>query len=300
MIRAHWIAVDWGTSNLRAWAMGADNSVLAEASSDRGMGGLTPPEYEGALLALCGDWLGDGATDVLISGMAGARQGWIEAPYATVPCPPVGTAGVAAPTNDPRLNVRIIPGLCQPAPADVMRGEEVQIAGYLATNPGYDGVICLPGTHSKWVEISAGEVVSFRTFMTGELFALLSQHSVLRHSVGDGWDDDAFAVALTEAIAHPETMARSLFGLRAESLLDDLGEAAATARLSGTLVGAELAATRPYWLGRPVALIGASSVARIYEAALSLQGLDADVADVTAMTLAGLIDARAAPAPTLH
>jgi hypothetical protein len=73
-----------------------------------------------------------------------------------------------------------------------MRGEETQIAGFLAQNPGFDGVLCLPGTHTKWVHISAGEVVSFRSFMTGELFATVGPHSVLRHSVGEGWDDAAF------------------------------------------------------------------------------------------------------------
>ncbi len=103
-----------------------------------------------------------------------------------------------------------------------MRGEEVQIAGYLASNPDFDGVICLPGTHSKWVEVSAGEVVSFRTFLTGELFSLLSNNSVLRHSIGTGWDASAFEAAVSEAQSHPESLARSLFGLRAESLLADL------------------------------------------------------------------------------
>jgi 2-dehydro-3-deoxygalactonokinase len=90
-------------------------------------------------------------------------------------------------TKDPRLRVSILPGLKQAVPPDVMRGEETQIAGFLAAAPGFDGVLCLPGTHAKWVQISAEEVVSFRTFMTGELFDLLSTQSVLRHSIaGEG------------------------------------------------------------------------------------------------------------------
>jgi phosphonate metabolism protein PhnN/1,5-bisphosphokinase (PRPP-forming) len=102
-----------------------------------------------------------------------------------------------------RLSVHVAPGLRQGKPADVMRGEETQIAGFLALNPNWDGVICLPGTHSKWVHISAGEVVSFQTFLTGEMFALLSQASVLRHGMqGDGWDDAAFdAMAAQGAFA---------------------------------------------------------------------------------------------------
>ena len=88
----------------------------------------------------------------------------------------------------------MIPGLKQPKPADVLRGEEVQVAGFLTCHPGFDGVLCLPGTHSKWTRISAGEVVSFQTYMTGELFALVSRQSVLRHGMeGAGWDDAAFA-----------------------------------------------------------------------------------------------------------
>ena len=123
-----------------------------------------------------------------------------------------------APSTDPRLDVRVIPGLKQTSPADVMRGEETQIAGYLAGNPGFDGVLCLPGTHSKWVQVSAGEVVSFRTFMTGEMFALLARTSVLRLTVGEGWHDAAFADAVADSMARPEALSQRLFSIRAEGL----------------------------------------------------------------------------------
>ncbi|RYH94878.1 MAG: 2-dehydro-3-deoxygalactonokinase, partial [Acetobacteraceae bacterium] len=173
-----WIAVDWGTSNLRAWAVSADGDVLAETSSEEGMGKLTRDGFEPALLRLIGPWL-ERRPPIVACGMVGSRQGWCEAAYRTVPCTPLDrTALVTAPVQDPRLNVAIAPGLKQLAPADVMRGEETQIAGALRLMPGYDGVMCLPGTHSKWVHISAGEVVSFQTFMTGEMFALLSEQSV--------------------------------------------------------------------------------------------------------------------------
>ena len=107
-IAAEWIAVDWGTSNLRAWAMGP-TGVLAQAVSDRGMSTLTPPDYESVLISLVSDWLGDGVTEVLIAGMAGARQGWVEAPYATVPCPPVGPGGVTALDHARRATESILP-----------------------------------------------------------------------------------------------------------------------------------------------------------------------------------------------
>ena len=139
---------------------------------------------------------------VIACGMVGARQGWIEAPYSQVPCAPVGLSMIKPVVEDTRLDVSILPGLSQTDPADVMRGEETQIAGYLAENPGFDGVLCLPGTHTKWAHISAGEVVSFRTFMTGELFALVSSQSVLRHSVGAGWDGPAYRSAVSDAREH--------------------------------------------------------------------------------------------------
>lgn len=292
-----WIAVDWGTSHLRLWLIGAGGRVLERMHSDRGMSKLSAAEYEPTLLSLAGARLPkDRTVPVICCGMAGARQGWTEAPYAAVPCLP-GTWGQAARPKvaDPRLSVAILPGLSQSRPADVMRGEETQIAGYLAANPGFDGVLCLPGTHCKWVHVSAGEVVSFRSFMTGELFALLSSASVLRHSVAPaGGDDRAFLAAVQDAMARPAGIAAELFSLRAEALLHDLAPETARARLSGLLIGIELAAARPYWLGQDVAIIGAGGLADAYANALSAQGLTPRRTDAEAMTLAGLAAAHEA------
>ena len=291
----NWIAVDWGTSNLRAFAMDGRGDVLAEASSAAGMGSLRRDQFEAALLALIEPWLGEGVTPVFACGMVGARQGWTEAAYHQVPCAPLDGAHMTQVlADDPRLSVRIIPGLCQMKPADVMRGEETQIAGYLAGNPGFDGVLCLPGTHCKWVRISAGEVVSFQTFMTGEIFALLSGQSVLRHSLNEpGWDEAAFVAALDETLSRPEKVAARLFSLRAEGLIEGLSPQAARARLSGILIGAELAAARPYWLGQAVVVIGAGTLAGHYARALAAQGVVAATAPADGMTLAGLKAARA-------
>jgi 2-dehydro-3-deoxygalactonokinase len=285
-----WIAVDWGTSHLRAWAMG-ETGVLARAESDDGMGGLSRDGFEPALLALVADWLApDRATHAIACGMVGSRQGWVEAPYLAVPCPPLDPERLArAPCADPRLTVDVIPGLKQVAPVDVMRGEETQIAGFLALQPGFDGVLCLPGTHTKWVRISAGEVVSFQTFMTGEMFALLADHSVLRHSVAaEGWDDAAFAEAVADALSRPDRLAARLFTLRAEGLIAGLSPQTARARLSGALIGAELAAARPYWLGQSVAILGAPVLSQLYATALAAQGLTAAQQPAEEMTLAGL------------
>ncbi|KMW56307.1 2-dehydro-3-deoxygalactonokinase [Candidatus Rhodobacter oscarellae] len=287
---ANWVAVDWGTSNLRAWAMRGAVQVDFE-QSEQGMGGLTPGAFEPALMDLIGDWI-EGPTRVIACGMVGARQGWVEAAYRPVPCLVTAPDALTkAPTQDARLDMRIAPGICQAEPPDVMRGEETQIAGYLAQNPDFDGILCLPGTHTKWVHISAAEVVSFRTFMSGELFALLSQHSVLRHSVGaDGWDAEAFADAVGQTLSRPERLAAELFGLRAAGLVGPQTPEAAKARLSGLLIGAELAAARPYWLGQDVAVLGDPSLTAHYAAALRLQGLAPREAAGDALALAGLTE----------
>ena len=298
-VKANWIAVDWGTSSLRAWAMDADGQDLATASSDQGMGKLAPSEYEKALCALVEPWLSVGPTNVIACGMLGARQGWIEAPYDVAPCKPKSRL-TKAPTTDPRLNVQIIAGVSQAQPADVMRGEETQIGGFQKLNPNWDGVICLPGTHTKWVQMSAGEIVSFQTFMTGEMFDLLSTASVLRHSVASReWDQAAFDHAVDEAMSRPAAIAARLFGLRAESLLNDLPATTAKSRLLGLLIGAELAAAKPYWLGQSLAMIGQKSMGAGYVTALAAQHVPVIQTDTAQMTLAGLKAAYASWKETL-
>jgi len=287
-IKADWIAVDWGTSNMRAWAMSASGTMLAEATSDQGMGQLKRDGFEPALLAAVSDWI-DGPTTVIACGMVGSRQGWIEAPYAAVPCGTLPKGLVQAPTAHPDLSVHVIPGIKQTNPADVMRGEETQVSGFLARNPGWDGVICLPGTHTKWVHISADEVVSFQTFMTGELFDTISRQTVLRHSIAaDGWDDGAFAEGLDMSLSRPERLAARLFSLRANGLLNNLSGDAARAQLSGLLIGAELAAAKPYWLGQHIAVIGDSGLSKRYVSALATQSVPATQVNASAITLAGL------------
>lgn len=288
MTPADWIAADWGTTNLRVWGMGQDGSVMEARQSDRGMGQLRPGEFEGALLDLAGDLLGPKTCQVVVCGMAGARQGWKEAPYEHLPWRPEHRRTMRVPTRDPRLSVSILHGLAQSAPADVMRGEETQIAGFLAGKPGFDGVICLPGTHSKWVRCAEGMVEQFRTVLTGELFELLSERSILRHSVGPGWDDDAFLAGVDRGLRWPDQLGGDLFGLRAEGLLDDLPPDAARARLSGLLIGSELAGQETYCDAAQIVLIGASGLCDRYEAALRWCGRTPVRADATAMTLNGL------------
>ncbi|MFQ8430753.1 2-dehydro-3-deoxygalactonokinase [Amaricoccus sp. W119] len=293
---ADWIAVFWGPTHMRAWAVGPENQVLAEAESEAGTSTLTPDRFEPALLDTVLGWLDlTRVTDVFVCGMAGARQGWVETPYATVPAPPRGGLPlVEAPVADDGIRVHVLPGMRQDKPPDVMRGEETLMAGLIARESKFDGVVCLPGTHTKWVHISAGEVVSFATFMTGELFGLLSASSVLHYTMDEGgWSDAAFDMAVEESLAMPEQVARKLFGIRAEALLMDLSPGESRARLSGLLVGIEISGSKPYWLGRDIVLVGESELATSYARALASCGLSPRRHDPTDLVIAGLGAARA-------
>lgn len=292
MVRPDWIAVDWGTTRLRVWAMRGDQPI-DRRSSDQGMGKLTPAGFEPALLDLVQDWLPDSADQpipVIACGMVGARTGWVEAEYRQVPCAPLDPQrATRPPVSDPRLAVHILPGLCQIDPPDVMRGEETQIAGFLAAEPDFQGTLCLPGTHCKWVGIRSGRVTGFHTFMTGELYALLTQQSVLRLTVGDARPaPEAFDAALAQSLGAPDSIPLHLFPLRAAALLQGLTPETAAGRLSGLLIGAEIAAARELWTGYRVAVIGAPDLSRLYTRGLTLAGGDAYLHDGAALALAGL------------
>ena len=268
--------------------------VLARATSDHGMGGLDRGGYESALLDLIEPWLAPGrTTPVVACGMVGAREGWVEAGYASAPCPSFGEAPPRrAPARDHRIEVHVIPGVKQEKPWDVMRGEETLVTGVLAGRPDFDGVLCLPGTHTKWVRVSAGIVLHFTTFMTGELFGLLAQRSVLRHTVGaSGRDPAAFLEAVEVGLARPEEVARQLFSLRAEALIGELAPESARARLSGLLVGMELAGARRYWCEHDFAIVGNASLGAAYAEALRARGRDATALDAETMAITGLTHA---------
>ena len=291
-----WIAVDWGTSNLRVWAMNEENRVLATKQSDKGMGALDPNGFEDALLELTDEWLSaETVTPVVACGMVGAKTGWIEAQYRAVPATPISPAMTTAPCNDPRHAVSIIAGMSQFDPADVMRGEETQIAGFLMENQLFGGSICMPGTHTKWVRLEDGAVQSFRTVMTGELFSLLAKQSTLRLTVGsDGWDDAAFVDAVQMTANAPETLTGELFGLRSMALVGDMAPDVGRARLSGMLIGAELAATRDYWDDTTVRILGGAALSDLYAKAIAAVWGECDVLDGERLTLMGLAAAYSA------
>ena len=274
MTEPAWIAVDWGTTHLRAWAMDEAGVALDAKRSDAGMATLDGRDaFEQALLALIEPWLTSGGrTTVIACGMVGARQGWIEADYVALPAPPLSRAALCpAPASDPRLAVLIVPGLKLDEPPEVLRGEETQIAGLLATDPEFDGVVCVPGTHCKWARVHRGVITFFRTFMTGEMFSLLADHSILRHSVGTPITQAAFEREFEYASQAPLAALMNLFFIRGADLLHG-DNASARARLSATLIACELDLARIFWDGFRVAIVGTGQLAGFYRQALAVEG----------------------------
>ncbi len=293
-IKAKWIAADWGTTHMRAWAMGEEDNILAFRESNGGMKDLHQNEFEPVLLRLIESWLVDAkVTTVMACGMVGAKQGWVETPYLKTPCVPLDKNQLTtANTHDKRIKVHLVPGVMQLHPADIMRGEETQIAGFINKNFGFNGVVCLPGTHAKWVNINEGQITSFKTFMTGELFGVISSHSLIRHSTSTkGWNQESFEAGVLEGFESPGSIASSLFSLRSESIVNDLDCDKARSTLSGLLLGVELNGAQNFWQGNMVALIGSELLSNIYYKGLKILNGQSQLFSPETATLSGLSSA---------
>ena len=287
------IAADWGTSNLRIWGIDHRGQVIDTINNGKGMASLIPSEFEPYLISLIESWLpkeGNAKCPIIICGMAGAKTGWKEAAYLKAPCPPINKKKIIqVETDDQRISVSIVPGIMQTSPPDVMRGEETQIAGYLSKNPDFDGIICLPGTHTKWVHISANEIVSFKTFMTGEIFLSLSERSILKTSVqSNDFDSTSFLEAFEDTYSNPALLSSKLFGLRAADLLENTSTKFLKSKLSGYLIGCELAGAKSYWLGQNIIMIGNNDLCILYQKALKKLGMNATIENTQNVTLDGL------------
>ena len=284
---ARLIAIDWGSSRLRAWLLGPEGQVLAERSSDDGasrlVGGATV--FGAALQALAGDWLAQ-RLPAIACGMVGSAHGWREAPY--VPCPAAlaslhrHTARVDTPAGTP---LHIVPGLLdEPAGAtpDVMRGEETQLAGLLALDPvrAARATVLMPGTHSKWVRLEDGRVAGFRTRITGELYAVLRQHSVLGRLMPATDDGSEHGEAFDAGVAAARDGAgvdlpAQLFAVRTLGLTGRLRAEALPDYLSGLLIGHELCAGLQASGPAPLLLVGEPALCRRHGRALQAFGVQA-------------------------
>jgi 2-dehydro-3-deoxygalactonokinase len=269
--RAGLVAVDWGTTSLRGALLDDAGKVLAEKSAPLGILNVPGGDFAGTFAAQFSEWMRDAGSLCLISGMAGSRQGWQEAPYA--PCP----AGPEELTRRLRWiepgRIALVPGLSveQGGVPDVMRGEEVQIFGALRLTGLSDGLFVLPGTHNKWVTVQAGRVIGFRTYMTGEVYGLLTQHSILsRTTEADAPLDEAAFLDGVRRAGEGEGLLHNAFGARALALFERLAPVPSASYLSGLLIGEELRTQSP---GREVVLIGAPALTARYALALKQAGV---------------------------
>jgi 2-dehydro-3-deoxygalactonokinase len=271
------IAIDWGTSRLRARLLAADGSTIAATDSDDGIGRLDGG-HEQVFESICAPWP---QVPAIMAGMVGSRQGWREAAY--VPCPATidGLAGEVTRFDTGRGRpITIVPGMMMRSGErrDVIRGEETQIAGLMEIEPGFEGLCIMPGTHSKWVRVRDNVVPEFQTFITGEMFELLSRQSFLRHSVAQEGGDIAqapdFSMAVSQ-IVNGQPFAAALFSVRARQLLDNVSKEANRAFLSGLIIGGEIAAARATGQlddGAEVRVVGGTSLASAYLKALTVAG----------------------------
>ncbi|MDR6953475.1 2-dehydro-3-deoxygalactonokinase [Ancylobacter sp. 3268] len=278
MLRLSHVVVDWGTSSFRLWALDAEGGVLAERRSDQGLKASAAAGFEAVLeshLAALGVPEG---VPVMMCGMVGSRAGWKEAAYVDAPVRLDRLAALATEVPAARRLVRILPGIAQRdgEHPDVIRGEETQLLA-LASD-GYDGLACLPGTHSKWVRMEAGAVAGFATFMTGELFQLLRTASVVAPAAEGAAAVDAgspaFAGGVADALEAPAAIGNRLFELRAGWLLADEPADATLARLSGLLIGLEItgAYARMGALDGAV-LVASGPIAELYRRAFTMAGV---------------------------
>lgn len=294
-----WLAVDWSARGLRVWAMAGDTAAESDGAPFEPASAAGPVAFEHAVAAASTGWRPRRRpTPVVVCGTAGARDGWHPAGY-------VGTdtaltelpdAAVRVPATAAERDVRILPGLRQATPPDVMRGDETRLLGLILEDPDHSGVVVLADTETRWVRLAHGRLTRFHTAMTGQIFAAIAEHTPL-HAVlaGDGEVDPGdFAEAVADARTAPFALSRRAFGLRAEARLDGIAPDLARARLAGWLAGLEVADALDQ-LGRPetVTLLGDPGALARYAAALAVFDVTTTRRDAAGLTRRGLAFAHA-------
>jgi 2-dehydro-3-deoxygalactonokinase len=272
------VALDWGTTSLRAYLLGDGGAVLAQRTHPLGILQVPDRDFGAAFRTVTGEWCARHPDlPAIACGMIGSAQGWVEAPYVSVPAD-VESVGCALATV-PRVDLRIVPGLAQRGGApDVMRGEETQLFGAMSDYPALvaGGLAVLPGTHSKWARVDRGRVVGFTTYMTGELYAVLSRHSILGRLAGSTAGGVESSAAFLRGVRHARDAAgglsSALFSARSGVLVGDLAAADSLEYLSGILIGDEVRAGLATG-DRPRVLIGEPALCARYAIALAELGV---------------------------
>jgi 2-dehydro-3-deoxygalactonokinase len=298
------LACDWGTTNLRAWTLDAEGAVVDGRDFELGVSRLAPGEAARRFGEEVRPALGAERLPAILCGMIGSDLGWAPAPYVDCPAALEDLAARLVTVERGEAWARIVPGVRGPGfggLGDVMRGEETQLFGWLAQSPERRRgrqVVCHPGTHAKWMIVEDGRLTGFATAMTGELFAVLSRHSVLK-SDAPADDEAAFAEGLAAA-GEGEALAARLFTVRARVVGQGKPASGASSYLSGLLIGAEVA-SMPSLLGlaagTPVALLGDPALCARYARAFAARGMTAETFDGEAAAIAGLFTLSRMGAP---
>lgn len=294
MSEAFCAAIDWGSSGFRLWLLTGDGTVLDERRSAEGMLALAREDFPAVMERHLAELDARPDLPAVICGMAGARQGWHEAHYLDAPAILAGVAAGAVRVPHDARDVRILPGIAQrdKERPDVMRGEETQLLGAFGAHPA-DALACMPGTHSKWVRLERGRVQAFATFMTGELYAAISRHTILAHALEEGGDirgRAAFGNAVHRALSADAALLNRLFAIRSGQLLGYADAADGAAELSGLLIGSEIAgARRLLRAADKVTLIAAGPLAAAYRTALEFAGIAVEAVDAEAAVRHGLL-----------
>jgi 2-dehydro-3-deoxygalactonokinase len=287
------IVADWGTSRFRGYLVEGE-TILDRVSSDQGVSNLKAGEHRGVFLRQCGRWLEQELqAPVLLVGMVGSREGWTVAPYAECPAGPaeIGRAMIAVDVGGGR-QAHIVPGLfCEPTPgaSDVMRGEETLVLGAGVA----DGLVCLPGTHPKWIDMRGGQIARFATFMTGEMYALLREHSMIGRPATEPGDQRGFELGLEAAKrnegASGAGLLHLLFGARAAVVSGRMVPSLLGPYLSGLLTGDEInGALAQFPAPASVTVVADSPRADLYAQALGRRGIEARVRPPEEALIAGL------------
>jgi len=288
------IAVDWGSTRFRAKLV-CDGAVAASVETDDGIRNRRGRDFDAILASSCAPWkIAHPEARVLASGMIGAREGWKEAPYVSLPGGWDDVAAHLVRVPSPTFGeVFLVPGARWDDPStgqtDVMRGEETQALGRLASLPGAAVALCLPGTHSKWILGDEGRLVAFRTWLTGEAYDLLTSRDSL--IAGDGTpasaDSPAFRSGM-EAADGPGGLLHHLFLARTGMLTGRITASEVRSFVSGVLIGHELREAVAFAAGRPIHVLGDSPAARALSAALRVRGIG-HATDSSDVHLAGLL-----------
>ena len=272
------IAIDWGTTSFRAYLFDSSERIIKTVSASAGIMQVTDNGFEDVLYTQVGDWLDKyPGIPVIASGMITSKQGWIETPYLPCPASLDGLSkNLVRHLTSKGDTVYFVPGVCQKAPIpNIMRGEETQMAGLKSEKPV---TAVLPGTHSKWIRMEGDTIQYFSTFMTGELFAALTQHTILGRLMTAGADHDGFICGVREGFSSSEKaggILSKLFGARAMPLLELMSSEAIRDYISGLLLGTEIQEAVKSGFGHngnPV-ICGSAELVERYNTALELCGI---------------------------